>query len=71
VRELTAKVFKDDIIDLDSKTVLARKYEPLTEAAMKQMRCGYQECRVVDVSWDEGLLLKSLKADPMHTRTMP
>lgn len=66
--ELLNKVFKDDIIDLDSKTVLARKYEPLTAAAIKQIReAGINQVSVVDVSWDEGLLLKSLKADPMHT----
>jgi len=66
--QVTAKVFKDDIIDLDSKTVLARKYEPLTEAALKQIHeAGIKSVDVVDVSWDEGLLLKSLKADPVHT----
>jgi len=66
--DLAAKVFKDDIIDLDSKTVLARKYEPLTEAAMKQIHeAGIKSVDIVDVSWDDGLLLKSLKADPVHT----
>jgi DNA-directed RNA polymerase subunit beta len=66
--ELSAKVFKDDILDLDSKSVLARKYEPLTEAAMKQIHeAGIKSVEVVDVSWDEGLMLKSLKADPVHT----
>ncbi len=63
-----SKVFKDDILDLDSKTVLARKYEELTEASIKQIReADIKTVEVVDVSWDEGLLLKSLKADPVHT----
>jgi DNA-directed RNA polymerase subunit beta len=66
--DFVAKVFKDDIIDMDSKTVLARKYEPLTEAAIKQIKdSGIDKVSVVDVSWDEGVLLESLKADPTHS----
>jgi DNA-directed RNA polymerase subunit beta len=62
------KVFKDDIIDLDSKTVLARKYEVLTEAALKQIKAaGIKKVELVDVSWDGGVLLQSLKADPTHS----
>jgi len=66
--DFVSKVFKEDIIDLDSKTVLARKYEPLTEAAIKQIKdAGIDKVAVVDVSWDEGVLLESLKADPTHS----
>ncbi len=66
--QLAAKVYKDDILDLDSKTVLARKYEAVTEASVKQIReADIKSVDVVDVSWDDGLLLKSLKADPVHT----
>ena len=66
--DFVSKVFKDDIIDMDSKTVLARKYEPLTEAAIKQIKdSGIDKVSVVDVSWDEGVLLESLKADPTHS----
>jgi len=66
--DLENKVFKDDIIDMDSKTVLARKYEPLTDAAMKQIKdAGIKSIALVDVSWDGGVLLQSLKADPTHS----
>ena len=66
--DLENKVFKDDIIDMDSKTVLARKYEEVTDAALKQIKdAGIKQIDVVDVSWDGGVLLQSLKADPTHS----
>jgi DNA-directed RNA polymerase subunit beta len=66
--ELATLVFGDDIIDIDSKTVLARKYEPVTAAAVKQIKAaGITKVSVVDVSWDEGVLLESLKADPTRS----
>ncbi len=66
--DLGSLVFCDDIIDIDSKTILARKYEPLTQAAIKQIKAaGIASVKVVDVSWDEGILLESLKADPTRS----
>ena len=60
--------FKDDIIDVDSQAVLARRYEPLSDALLKQMaQAGFTVIDVVDVSWDEGMLLKTLAADPTRS----
>ena len=54
----------DDI----SKTVLARKYDPVTPTVIEQMRdAGFKTADVVDVSWDSGTLLVTLRADPTHT----
>jgi len=66
--ELANKLFKDDVIDLDSKTVIARKYDPVTGAALKQLSdAGMKTVDVVDVSWDEGVLMTSLRADNSHS----
>ncbi len=60
--------FKDDIIDIDSQAVLARRYDKVEEALLKQMvQAGLGTVEVVDVSWDEGLLLKTLVADPTRS----
>ncbi len=66
--ELEFLVCKDDVFDLDSKSVLARRYEPLTEALLEQMReAGISKLDVVDVSWDEGVFLSTVKSDQTHT----
>jgi DNA-directed RNA polymerase subunit beta len=61
---LAGLIFKDDIIDIDSKTVLARKYEPATLAVLEQMRdAGFKNAEVVNTSWDRGVFMESVKAD--------
>jgi len=63
--QLQHRVVKDDIIDAESQTILARKYDPLTRELLKQMKAsGFDQVEVVNVSWDEGLFLKSVKKDP-------
>ena len=63
--QLLHRVVKDDIIDAESQTILARKYDPLTRELLKQMKAsGFDQVEVVNVSWDEGLFLKSVKKDP-------
>jgi DNA-directed RNA polymerase subunit beta len=60
--------FKDDVIDVDSRAVLARRYEPVSEAVLRQMsQANFADVEVVDVSWDEGVLLKTLLVDQTHT----
>jgi DNA-directed RNA polymerase subunit beta len=62
------RVFKDDVLDLDSKTVLARRYEPVTATVLDQMRdAGFKQAEVVNVSWDGGVFLQSVKADQTHS----
>lgn len=66
--ELVFKVLKDDIIDIDSQAVLARRYEPLSPAILAQMKAaGFARIETVDVSFDEGILLKTLVADPTRS----
>ncbi len=66
--KLATLVFKDDVIDVDSQTVLARRYEPLSENVLSQMKAaGFKDAEVVDVSWDSGVMLKSIKEDPTHS----
>jgi DNA-directed RNA polymerase subunit beta len=61
-------VFKEDVFDIDSKTVLARKYEAVTAKALQQMgEAGLSNVAVVDVSWDGGLFLACVRNDPTHT----
>ena len=65
---LARLVLKEDIIDADAQAIVARKYETLTEDMVKQIRAaGYQSIEVVDVSWDEGLILKTIQKDPTST----
>jgi len=65
---LEGLVLKEDIIDADSQSVLARRYEPLTEDLAKQMKAaGYKSVDVVNVKWDEGLFLRSIVKDDTHS----
>jgi DNA-directed RNA polymerase subunit beta len=60
-------IFKDDVIDIDSQAVLARRYEPLTPAVLQQMAAaGFSKADVVDVGWDEGIFVKTLRLDATH-----
>ncbi len=61
-------VLAEDVIDIDSQTMLARRYDPVTAPMLKQLRAaGFKTVRVIDVSWDEGLILKSIVQDPART----
>ncbi len=61
-------VLAEDVIDTDSQTMLARRYAPVTAAMLQQLRAaGFERARVIDVSWDEGLILKSIVQDPART----
>ena len=62
------RVVKDDVIDGDSKTILARRYDPLTMDLVKQMKAAkFNHVEVVNVSWDEGTILKSVHKDPTRS----
>lgn len=62
--DLSTLVYKDDIIDTDSSTVLARKYEVLTNAVLDQIRdAGISTLDVVNVSFDHGLFLQTVRSD--------
>ncbi len=63
-RDLRLLVMKDDLIDTDSDAVIARRYDPVTPAMMQQIsQAGIDEVEVVDVSVDNGTLIKTLRED--------
>ncbi|MBQ6926662.1 MAG: DNA-directed RNA polymerase subunit beta [Kiritimatiellae bacterium] len=63
-RDLRLLVMKDDLVDTDSQAVIARRYDPVTPATMQQIAAaGIEEVEVVDVSVDNGTLIKTLRED--------
>ncbi len=63
-RDLRLLVMKDDVIDANSQAVLARTYDPVTSALLAQISAaGIPEIEVVDVSFDNGTLIKTLRED--------
>ena len=63
-KDLHLRVMKDDKIDADSQVVIARRYDPVTPALMEQLAAaGIDEVEVVDVSVDNGTLIKTLRED--------
>ena len=61
---LETLVMKDDLIDVESQAVLARRYEPITPALLEQIgAAGFDTVEVVDVTVDEGVLIKTLRED--------
>ncbi len=62
--ELRLLVMKEDKVDADSNAVIARRYDPCTPAMMEQLAAaGIRAVEVVDVSVDNGTLIKTLKED--------
>ncbi len=63
--DLVNLVLKEDLHDADSGNMLARKYEPLTLDLISQISAaGHTSIDVVDISFDEGLFMKSVEKDP-------
>ena len=62
--QLANRVVKADVVDADSQSILVKKFEPVTKDLLKQLQAaGISKLDVVDVSWDEGVLLKSVRKD--------
>ena len=63
--QLENRVVKTDVVDADSQSILVKKFEPVTKDLLKQLQAaGIGSLEVVNVSWDAGLLLKSVRKDP-------
>jgi DNA-directed RNA polymerase subunit beta len=61
-------VLREDVVDVNSQSVLARKYEPLTKDLVKQIKAaGIDKIKIATVALDEGLLLKTIQKDPTHS----
>ena len=63
--QLADRVVKADVVDADSQSILVKKFEPVTKDLLKQLQAaGIASLEVVNVAWDAGLLLKSVRKDP-------
>ncbi|MCL2104643.1 MAG: DNA-directed RNA polymerase subunit beta [Kiritimatiellaeota bacterium] len=57
-------LFKEDVLDMESRTILAKRLEPVTIAKLDEIaKAGFVKVKVVDVSADEGVLIKTLRED--------
>jgi DNA-directed RNA polymerase subunit beta len=66
--ELENLVLSEDIIDADSESVIGRRYDALTVDMIGRAKlAGYKKLGVVNVEWDQGLFLKSVKEDTTRT----
>jgi DNA-directed RNA polymerase subunit beta len=65
LEDLPNHVLIRDAVDEEKGLVVARAFEPLSKAVVKQIaELGVTKIKVVDTSVDEGILIKCLKKDP-------
>jgi len=58
-------LFKEDATDAEKGLVVARAFEPLSKAVVKQIaELGVTKIRVVDTTVDDGIVIKCMKKDP-------
>jgi len=63
--DLPNKVLIEDVVDQDKNLVVARAFEPLSKAVVKQIaELGTHKIKVVDTTADEGIVIKCMKKDP-------
>jgi DNA-directed RNA polymerase subunit beta len=62
---LATKVLIEDVLDVDKGLVVARAFEPLSVAVIKQIaELGINKIKVVDTALDDGIVIKCMKKDP-------
>ena len=65
LEDISNKVLVEDAVDADKNIVVARAFEPLSKAVIKQIaELGVNKIRVVDTSVDDGIIIKCMKKDP-------
>jgi DNA-directed RNA polymerase subunit beta len=65
LEDLATRVLIQDATDEEKGLVVARAFEPLSKAVVKQIaELGVTKIKVVDTSVDEGIMIKCLKKDP-------
>src|SRR6201987_4305254 len=65
LEDLQNKVLIQDATDNDKGVVVARAFEPLSKAVVKQIsELGIAKIKVVDTTSDEGIIIKCMKKDP-------
>jgi DNA-directed RNA polymerase subunit beta len=63
--DLQNKVLIQDAVDEEKGLVVARAFEPLSKAVVKQIaELGVKHIKVVDTTHDEGIVIKCMKKDP-------
>src|SRR5438105_2552972 len=63
--DLQNKVLIEDAMDEEKGIVVARAFEPLSKAVVKQIaELGINKIKVVDTALDEGIVIKCMKKDP-------
>src|ERR1043166_8825860 len=63
--DIQNKVLIEDAVDPEKNIVVARAFEPLSKAVVKQIsELGVNKIRVVDTSVDDGIVIKCMKKDP-------
>ncbi len=65
LEDLPNKVLVEDAVDSDKGLVVARAFEPLSKAVVKQIaELGVSKIKVVDTTVDDGIVIKCMKKDP-------
>ena len=65
LEDLSNRVLIQDAVDEEKGLVVARAFEPLSKAIVKQIaELGVHKIKIVDTSLDEGVMIKCLKKDP-------
>ena len=65
LEDLSNRVLIQDAMDEEKGLVVARAFEPLSKAVVKQIaELGVAKIKVVDTAADEGIVIKCLKKDP-------
>ena len=68
-RRLQNRVFPEDKRDPKTGALLAHRYEFATPAALHQLsRAGIEEIELLDVTWDGGVFLETMRADTTHNQ---
>ena len=63
--DLPNRVLIEDAVDPEKGLVVARAFEPLSKAVVKQIaELGVTKIKVVDTTADEGIVIKCMKKDP-------
>ena len=63
--DLPNKVLIEDAVDQEKGLVVARAFEPLSKAVVKQIaELGVNKIKVVDTTLDDGIIIKCMKKDP-------
>ncbi|HEX5221627.1 MAG TPA: DNA-directed RNA polymerase subunit beta, partial [Verrucomicrobiae bacterium] len=63
--DLQNKVLIQDAVDEEKGLVVARAFEPLSKAVVKQIaELGVKHIKVVDTTHDDGIIIKCMKKDP-------